>query len=154
MLTLAHREQGLIVPAGNPQGVRGLDDLSRPLRFINRNRGSGTRLWLDDQLKHLGISPDQVSGYSDEVFTHTEVAAAIQQGRAQLGLGIHAAASTHGLDFIPLFHERYDIVMPQELFSDKRFSPLFDKFFSRGFRHAVSTLSGYDVSHLGDQIIL
>jgi len=154
MLTLAHREQGLIIPSGNPQGVHGLDDLARPLRFVNRNRGSGTRLWLDNQLKHLGISPERVPGYADEVFTHTEVAAAIQQGRAQVGLGIHAAASTHGLDFIPLFHERYDIVMPQELFNDKRYSPLFDRFFSGNFRQEVSALSGYDISHLGDQIIL
>jgi len=154
LLTLAHREQGLIVAAGNPLRVHGLEDLTRPIRFINRNQGSGTRLWLDDQLARLGISPNQVLGYADESFTHTAVAEAIQQGRAQIGLGIHAAAASLHLDFIPLFHERYDMVIPQELFTDKRLAPLFDKFFSGEFRQGVQSLSGYDVTHLGDQIMI
>ncbi len=154
LLTLAHREQGLIVAPGNPLQVHGLEDLLRPIRFINRNRGSGTRLWLDGQLTHLGISPHQVLGYSDEAFTHTQVAAAIQSGLAQVGLGIHAAAASHNLDFIPLFHERYDLAMSQEQLNDKRISPVFDKFYSGEFRQGVQSLSGYDVTHLGDQIIL
>jgi putative molybdopterin biosynthesis protein len=154
LITLAHREQGLIVPAGNPDHVRGMEDLARPIRFINRNRGSGTRLWLDDQLNHLGISPDQVLGYNDEAITHTEVASAIQQGRAQVGLGIHAAAASHNLGFLPLFHERYDVVMAKEQITDRQLSPFFDKFYSGEFRREVENLIGYDVSHLGDQIVL
>lgn len=154
LLTLAHREQGLMVTPGNPDHIRGLEDLTKNLRFINRNRGSGTRLWLDDQLNRLGISPDQVLGYTDEVHTHTEVAHAIQQGRVQVGLGIQAAAASDHLDFIPLFHERYDLVMAKELISDRQLSPLFDTFFSSEFRRQVESLSGYDVSHLGEQIIL
>jgi molybdate-binding protein len=113
LLTLAYRQQGLIVPPGNPDQVHGLEDLARNLRFINRNRGPSTRLWLDNQLNHLGITPDMVIGYTNEACTHTQVALAILHGRAQVGLGIQAAAASHHLGFIPLFHERYDVVMPK-----------------------------------------
>jgi putative molybdopterin biosynthesis protein len=155
MLTLAHREQGLIVPAGNPQAIQGLEDLARQdIRFINRNQGSGTRLWLDDQLHRLGIAPELVPGYEDEAVTHTEVADAVHNGRAHFGLGIHAAAACLQLGFIPLFHERYDLVLPQEQLGMKQYSPMFDTFYSGDFRHRVECLDGYDVSHLGDQIIL
>jgi len=155
MITLAHREQGLIVAAGNPQAIHGLEDISRQdLRIINRNQGSGTRLWLDEQLKRLGIASELVRGYADEAVTHTEVAAAVHEGRAHFGLGIHAAAASLQLGFIPLFHERYDLVMPQEQLGLKQYTPLFDTFYSGDFRHRVESLDGYDVSHLGDQIIL
>jgi putative molybdopterin biosynthesis protein len=155
LLTLAHREQGLIVSQGNPHQVEVLQDITRPnLRFINRNRGSGTRLWLDEQLNRMGISPDQVSGYTNEALTHTSVAVAIQEDRADLGLGIRAAALSHHLGFIPLFQERYDLVIPQEQFIQKHLSPMFDAFYSGEFRHKVESLGGYDVTHLGDQIIL
>jgi putative molybdopterin biosynthesis protein len=155
LLTLAHREQGLIVPLGNPDKIHGLEDISRPgLHFINRNRGSGTRLWLDEQLNRMGLSPEDVPGYTDEVSTHTAVAIAIQEGRSHLGVGIHAAAATNNLGFIPLFQERYDLVVPKEQFEQKQLAPLFDAFYSIGFRHQVESLGGYDVSHLGDQIIL
>lgn len=154
LITLAHRQQGLILPSGNPDHVRGLEDLARNLRFINRNPGSGTRLWLDDQLNHLGIAPEQILGYSDEVHTHTEVAFAIHQGRARIGLGVQAAAASYQLDFIPLIHERYDLVMEREQITDKQLSPLFDTLSSGEFRRKVEKLAGYDVTHLGDQIIL
>jgi putative molybdopterin biosynthesis protein len=155
LLTLAHREQGLIFSSGNPHQVSGLADITRlGLRFINRNRGSGTRLWLDEQLSRMEISPDQVPGYVNEANTHTSVAVAIQEGRADLGLGIRAAALSHQLGFIPLFQERYDLVIPQEQFIQQHLSPMFDAFYSAEFRHKVENLGGYDVTHLGDQIIL
>ena len=155
LLTLAHREQGLIFSAGNPHKISGLHDIARQgLRFSNRNRGSGTRLWLDEQLNRMGISPDQVSGYSNEAKTHTEVAVAIQEGRAEMGLGIRAAALSHSLGFIPLFQERYDLVISQEQYIQKHLSPMFDAFYSGEFRHKVENLGGYDVTHLGDQKIL
>ena len=155
LLTLAHREQGLIISPGNPLKIHDLPDITRQdVRFINRNPGSGTRLWLDARLAELEILPEQVLGYSDEATTHTAVAVAIQTGRAQLGLGIRAAAYSHQLGFIPLFHERYDLVIPHELLSQQKLSPLFDAFYSGDFRHQVENLGGYDVSHLGDQIIL
>jgi putative molybdopterin biosynthesis protein len=154
LLTLANREQGLMVAPANPEHVHGLEDLARNLRFINRNHGSGTRVWLDGQLDRLGISPEQVLGYADEVHTHTEVAHAINQGRAQVGLGIQAAAVSFNLDFIPLFQERFDLVMAIEQISDRRFSTLFDTLYSGEFRRNVQNLAGYDVTHLGEQIVL
>jgi putative molybdopterin biosynthesis protein len=155
LLTLAHRQQGLIVSLGNPLKIQGLQDLARQdIRFINRNPGSGTRLWLDARLVELGILPGQISGYSDEATTHTAVAVAIQAGQAQVGLGIRAAASSFQLGFIPLFDERYNIVIPHELLTQEKLSPMFDAFYSGDFRHQVEHLGGYDVSHLGDQIIL
>jgi putative molybdopterin biosynthesis protein len=155
LLTIAHREQGLIVSPGNPHKIKSLEDLARPgLRFINRNRGSGTRLWLDEHLVRAGIDSQLVTGYEDEVCTHTAVATAIHQGLAGVGLGIRAAAASLDLGFVPLFHERYDLVMPQEQFQQKYLTPIFDTFFSGEFRHQVENLGGYDVSHLGDQIIL
>jgi molybdate-binding protein len=154
LLTLAYREQGLIVPSGNPHHVHNLEDLASGLRFINRNRGSGTRLWLDGQLNRLNIPPDKVIGYKIEAQTHTEVALAVLQGRAQVGLGIRAAAILHHLGFIPLFRERYDLVMQNERLTDQQFTPLLDIFYSGNFRQQVNSLGGYDTSHLGDQIIL
>ena len=155
LLTLAHREQGLIISSGNPYKIQGLEDLTRQdLRFINRNYGSGTRLWLDEKLSRMKIFPEQVPGYTDVVNTHTAVAVAIQEGRAQIGLGIRAAAASHHLGFIPLFQERFDLVLPQEQFKQKQLSPLLDTFYSGDFRRQVEGLGGYDVSHLGDQIIL
>jgi putative molybdopterin biosynthesis protein len=153
LLTLAHREQGLMVPAGNPQNISGLEDLIRPgLRFINRNLGSGTRLWLDGQLELSGIAPTSITGYAYEVSTHTAVASAIQLGHADIGLGIQAATTHHRLGFIPLFHERYDLVIPRELLDQKQLLPMFEAFYSGSFRQQVENLGGYDVSHLGDQI--
>jgi molybdate-binding protein len=154
LLTLAYREQGLIVQAGNPHQVRGLDDLMKNLRFINRNRGSGTRVWLDEQLNHLCINPSQINGYTNEAHTHTEVAEAIQHERAQVGLGLRAAAVSRNLDFIPLFQERYDLVLPKETLVDQQFLPLFEMLYSGKFLHAVNNLAGYDFSHLGEQIIV
>ena len=154
LVTLAHREQGLILPSGNPDQVTGLQDLRRGLRFINRNPGSGTRLWLDGQLHSLGLSPHQILGYANEVSTHTEVARAIHHGLARIGLGIQAAAATFQLDFIPLFQERYDVVMENEQLSDNQLAPLFDNFYSAEFRQGVACLAGYDTTHLGDQILI
>ena len=137
-----------------PCHINKFEDITKNVRFINRNRGSGTRLWLDGQLIRLGIPPEKILGYSNEARTHTEVADAIQQGRAQAGLGIHAAAVSRHLDFIPLFQERYDLVLPKEQLTDQQLAPLFDEFYSGEFRHAVEKLTGYDITHLGDQIIL
>jgi len=155
LLTLAYRAQGLMVAQGNPHNIRGLEDLTREdIRFINRNRGSGTRIWLDEQLSRMGISADQVPGYSNEVCTHTDVAVAIKQGQAQIGLGIQAAALSHQLGFVPLFQERYDLVLPHEHVTQNQLTPMFDTFYSGDFRRAVEGLGGYDVAHLGEQIIL
>ena len=91
--SLSHRQQGLLLPPGNPYQLHGLEDLVREnITLINRNKGSGTRLWLDKQLETLGIDPGQIAGYEQEAHTHTQVAAAISQGKANAGIGLQAAA--------------------------------------------------------------
>ncbi len=116
ILGFVQREQGLIVPRGNPKGIRGLSDLIRPdVTFINRQRGAGTRVLLDYRLKQAGISPHAVQGYERQEFTHLAVAATVASGAADCGLGILAAARALGLDFVPLDHERYDLIIPQSL---------------------------------------
>lgn len=153
LVTLAHREQGLMVAPGNPRHIHGLEDLTHPgVRIINRNRGSGTRLWLDQQLARLSLPAQALRGYEREVRTHSAVAEAIHSGRADAGLGIEAAARNCGLDFIPLFQERFDLVIPSEQVGDQRLRPLFDILSSLDFRRMVEAMGGYQTGHTGDQI--
>jgi putative molybdopterin biosynthesis protein len=153
MVTLAYRTQGLIVAAGNPKGVRSASDLAQTgLRFINRNPGSGTRLWLDGELERLGIPFEKIDGYEQVVNTHTECARAIVSGQTDAALGLQASALQHNLDFIPLFEERYDLVLPRE--QEDILAPLLDYIQTTEFRKTVSTLTGYTTTHSGEQISL
>lgn len=155
LVTLAHRQQGLLLPPGNPRQLRTLEDLAREdVVLINRNRGSGTRLWLDQRLHGLGIHPQQVRGYEQGVSTHTEVAQAVARGQADAGLGLLAAARQFGLDFIPLFQERYDLVIPQEQHASPLLQPLLDRLQAGDFRRAVEALGGYDTMHTGEITML
>ena len=152
LITLAYRQQGLILPAGNPQGLRGLADLTRAdVHFINRAAGSGTRIWLDQQLHRQGIPAHAVQGYDQEAFTHTQVAAAVAQGKATAGIGLEASARQVQLGFIPLFQERYDLVIPQENIENPRIMLLIDSFLSREYRHLIEGLGGYDITHYGEE---
>jgi putative molybdopterin biosynthesis protein len=106
------REQGLMVKRGNPKYVRSVEDLRRKdVRLINRNLGSGTRELLDRLLRHHGIAAKDVKGYDFEVRTHEEVARAVEEGRADVGLGLRATASVLGLDFVKVCDESFDFVV-------------------------------------------
>ncbi len=154
VVALVRREQGLLVRRGNPKGIKSLGDLSRStVRFVNRQRGAGTRVLLDYHLKLMGISSEMIQGYNQEEYTHLGIAAAIASGRADCGLGIAAAAQALDLDFIPLFQERYDLVVPKKFADDELLAPLFGLLSSRAFREAVSKLKGYDVSVMGTVIL-
>jgi putative molybdopterin biosynthesis protein len=151
IITLAHRTQGLMVAEGNPKGVKELADLAQPsVRFVNRNPGSGTRLWLDTNLRSRKIPIDHIRGYEKTVKTHTEAATLIQAGKADAAIGLQAAAHQHGLDFIPLFEERYDLVLPRE--QEKFLAPLLDYIQTNGFRKSLVSLPGYNTAHSGEQI--
>lgn len=151
MITLAYRTQGLIVADGNPKGVKRISDLVRPeVGFVNRNPGSGTRLWLDAELRRHQIPTGEINGYEKIVKTHTEAAALIRSGKADTAIGLQAAARQHGLDFIPLFEERYDLVLPSE--QEKVISPVLDYIQTAGFRKSLATLTGYNTAHSGEQI--
>ena len=150
LVTLTARQQGLIVPRGNPKAIRSLEDLARPdVRFVNRQRGAGTRILLDYHLERLGLTPRQVQGYTQEEYTHLAVAAAVASGRADVGLGIAAAAQALGLDFIPLFTEMYELVVPAEHYASEVLAPLWEVLADDAFRAAVAGLPGYDPAPMG-----
>ncbi len=153
LVTLANRVQGLMLASDNPKSLRGIADLQRSnVRFVNRNPGSGTRLWLDRELRRLGILGTQIRGYDREVKTHTEAAALIQSGKADAALGLQAAADQHGLAFIPLFEERYDLVLLRE--NEKPLRPLLDYLQTAAFRKGLHALTGYNPAHSGEHIPL
>ncbi|RMH00389.1 MAG: molybdopterin biosynthesis protein [Chloroflexi bacterium] len=150
LITLVEREQGWIVPPGNPKGVHGWEDVARPdVRIVNRQRGAGTRILLDYEMGRLGIESKNVRGYDREEYTHLAVAAAVASGVADAGLGIRAAARALGLDFVPLARERYDLVMLKESFEGDLLRPLLDLLHDAAFRKAVAAMPGYDVSAMG-----
>ncbi len=153
LVTLAHRQQGLIIAPGNPKSLQGLNNLTQSnVRFVNRKRGSGTRLWLDRQLESEQIPPDQINGYHWEVNTHMQVAEAVVEKRADAGLGLEAAARRLGLGFIPLFEERYDLVILEEAYQDKLLAPALDFLQTADFRQAVAGLGGYNTQQMGAEI--
>lgn len=150
LLTLAHRALGLISPPGNPQRLASLADLARPgVRFVNRQAGSGTRVWLDAQLHQAGVDPAVVAGYEREVPTHLGVARAVHEGEATAGLGIAAAANAYGLGFIPLVTERYDLVLPEKAWATPPARALVEAVRSTAFAAAVAGLGGYDTTETG-----
>ena len=152
LVTLAYREQGLLLAPGNPHQIQGIADLVRgDVSFINRNAGSGTRLWLDKQLGRLGISGEQIRGYKQVAQTHTAVAQAVAQGRADTALGLAAAAHQYNLEFIPLFQERFDLVMPTESLGELGPRRLMDALHGGEFRHMAENLGGYDTHHTGEE---
>lgn len=153
LVTLAYRRLGLIVLPGNPGGLVGLNDLTRKgLRFVNRQAGSGTRVWLDARLRKLGIAFASILGYEDECATHSEVARTVADGRAQVGLGLEAAAHPFGLDFLPLVRERYDLVMHESFYQTPAMQKLVAWLSSQG-KQALSGLAGYDTSATGEALV-
>ncbi len=147
---LAYRIQGLMFTRNNPLNIKGLRDLARKdIRFVNRQKGSGTRVLLDLRLKEEGIDPSSIRGYDIELDTHLAVASQITHGNADVGLGIEAAALSNQLGFIPLFRERYDLVMPLEVYQSPRITPMLDAISSEEFRKIVDRVGGYDTSQTG-----
>ncbi|MGE4298248.1 MAG: molybdopterin biosynthesis protein [Desulfovibrionaceae bacterium] len=154
VVNLAIRHQGLIVARGNPLGIAGVHDLgSGRVRFINRQRGAGTRILLDYHLKQAGIAPDQVDGYDKEEFTHMAVAANVLTGVADAGLGIFAAARALDLDFVPLARERYDLVIPARFAADPKLVAMGELIATRAFQDRVRGQGGYETTLTG-QVML
>jgi putative molybdopterin biosynthesis protein len=150
VVNLAIRHQGLIVAKGNPLSIRGVDDLTRDdVVFINRQRGAGTRILLDHHLKKAGIAPRDVAGYDNEEFTHMAVAVNVLTGAASCGLGIYAAAKALGLDFVPLAHERYDLVIPEAYMDDARIRTLIEIIGKKSVQTKIKAQGGYETDMTG-----
>jgi putative molybdopterin biosynthesis protein len=153
VVRLVHRDQGLLVAPGNPLGLTGIADLTRPgLRYVNRQRGAGTRVLLDHELGRLGVDPAAVIGYSREEHTHLGVAAAVAAGRVDTGLGIQAAARAFGLDFVPVAREPYDLVLRPTSLADAVLTPLWALLEQPDFRTEVEKLGGYSCAETGRRI--
>jgi len=153
VVRLVGREQGLILAPGNPKTITGLGDIARAdLAYVNRQRGAGTRILLDYQLEKLGIEPASVRGYQHEEYTHLAVAAAVASGRADCGLAIHAAAAALKLDFLPLYQERYDLIIPKEHHESARLMPLLQLLGDPEFQQTVASLPGYSTDSMGEII--
>ncbi|MGD8563097.1 MAG: molybdopterin biosynthesis protein, partial [Desulfarculaceae bacterium] len=121
LVTLAYRQQGLMVKKGNPKNILSFKDLAREdVSLVNRQGGSGTRVLLDYHLNELGISPEDITGYENEEYTHMAVAVQVLSGGADVGLGVLAAARALDLDFLPLVQERYDLCIPIQFLDDPR----------------------------------
>jgi molybdate-binding protein/DNA-binding transcriptional regulator YhcF (GntR family) len=152
---LVYRIQGLMIARGNPKKIGGIADLKRSgITFINRQEGSGTRVLLDIQLRQLGISPREIKGYEREMETHLAVGLNVARGEADAALGIEAAARSCDLDFLPLFRERYDLVIPIASYRSQLLAPLLETVVSEEFKEVVNRVGGYDTSQTGMTVFL
>lgn len=150
LLTLAHRRLGLITAPGNPLRLKTVSDLARiGVRFVNRPRGTGTRVWLDAQLRRAAVDAEAVARYDYEVNTHAEVARAIAEGTADAGLGIEAAAISYGLGFVRLATEPYDLVIPAETWELPPVQALATWLVGEDARSTIGALGGYETSETG-----
>ena len=150
MLTLVHREQGFIVPRGNPRGIKTIHDLFQDgLTFINRQAGSGTRVLLDYELSRNSLDADGIPGYDQDEYTHMAVAVAVLSGKADTGLGIRSAANALGLDFVPLVEERYDLLIPGEYWDAPMIQAVREVIDTPLFRETVERMGGYSTRDTG-----
>lgn len=152
LVRLVNREQGLIIRRGNPLGIKSLHDLAGEARFVNRQKGSGTRVLLDYLLAKENILADALTGYEDEESTHMNVAQAVLSGRADVGLGARSAANALGLDFIPVGEEEYDLVIPIRFMDDERILALLEIIRSADFKRVADNLGGYGTEKTGEII--
>jgi excisionase family DNA binding protein len=150
VVNLFRRELGLIAAAQNPLAIHGFEDLARQgVRFINRQKGAGTRVLLDLHLQKLGIQDSAIRGYENEVYTHFEVGLAVLAKEADVGLATAAIARLLGLAFIPVTWESFDMILSQATFFERGVQALLEVLHSETFRSKVGDLGGYDFAQSG-----
>ena len=149
LVECVQRTQGLMVRAGNPLGIKSLSDLVRA-RYVNRQKGSGTRILIDYLTKQKNIDPATISGYNREEYTHSAVAASIAAGTADAGLGIFSAAKAFGLGFIPIYEEQYDLLVQLDALSSVMVEKLLDILRGEEFARRLKQLGGYTLDHPGE----
>jgi molybdate transport repressor ModE-like protein len=150
LVCFANREQGLIVARGNPKKLMSMADVARKhARFVNRQKGAGTRALVDRMLRDAGIAPERIAGYGTEEYTHLAVAATIATGRADAGLGVRAAAARFDLDFVPLVEERYWLALRERTLATAPAQQLLKALSGKPLSRLARGLAGYDLSHAG-----
>lgn len=153
LVEFAWREQGFLVPRGNPRAISRLRDLARPdVTFINRQRNSGTRLLLDSLLARDGIDAARIAGYGEEEYTHLAVATSVAAGRADVGFGIRAAAEPFGLDFVPIARERYLLAYRAKAGGRRGLAHFLEMLRGGSARRLIGALPGYDASGCGAEV--
>lgn len=149
------RTQGIIVEKGNPKGIKNVKDLLKnEVKYVNRQRGSGTRILLDYYLKKDGLASEKINGYNYEMNTHLDVAMAIKNGTANAGLGIMEAAKIAELDFVPISKEEYDFLVSPEMIGDKKIENLIEFLKSEFFRDKIQELEGYTLNEPGRVVVI
>lgn len=152
LVNLAYRMQGFIVEKGNPLSIKNVNDLAdKKVIYVNRQKGAGTRLLLDYLLKQSGISPGEIRGYEREEYTHLNVAAAIAEGTAQVGLGVLSAARAYNLDFISVKEERYDLLMTREFLDSLAGKILLESIKMPEYKNMIEELGGYSLRDAGQE---
>lgn len=150
LIRFADREQGLMVARGNPKRLAGLADVAqRHARFVNRQRGSGTRRLVDRLLQDADVAPDSIRGYATEEYTHRAVAATIAAGRADAGFGVEAAAVELGLDFVPVLTERYWLAIREPLLATPAVQQLLRALAGKPLSRLGRRLAGYTLEGAG-----
>lgn len=151
IIRLVIRTQGLIMAPGNPLGISGISDLARPgLRFVNRQRGSGTRILLDALLKAFAVDPASIDGYERGEFTHAAVSAFVASGMADVGFGVEPAARQFKLDFIPMIKERYMLACRNENLEHAAIQELVSLLKGPEFRELLEPVPGYEPDQPGE----
>jgi putative molybdopterin biosynthesis protein len=150
VITFAHLEEGFAVAKGNPLRIRKAEHIARPqVRLVNREPGAGARRLLDRLLRQAGVPASAVRGYDRLLEGHLQVAQAVAMGAADVGVVARSAAVAHGLDFVPLSEERFDLVFPKEWSSDPRATRIVETLEGRAFRRELASLGGYDTRRSG-----
>lgn len=150
LIELVSRTQGFIVPAGNPKGIRSVRDLEQTgVRFVNRQRGSGTRALLEFLIAEAAIERNRIAGYENEEITHAAVAALVAGGLADAGFGVEAAAARFRLDFVPVAVERYFLACSKQALESPPVRKLIELLGSKAFRALVESLPGYALREPG-----
>ena len=155
LISCVGRQQGLMVAGGNPLNIQKFSDIARGgVRYVNRQKGSGTRILTDYLCAREGLDPVAIYGYDREELTHTSVAAQIVSGSADVGMGIYSAAKLYGLDFIPICIEEYDLIIPDHAWDTPMVRQLIATLKSDAFREKMLSLGGYTVDHPGEVLPL
>lgn len=153
LIKLVKRTQGIIVKKGNPLNIKSVNDLIN-VRYINRQKGSGTRILFDYLLKKNNINKDDINGYEREEFTHMSLAKAIENGDADCGLGVYSAAHIFDLDFIPICEEEYDLLLKKDMLNSEYINSLLCTINKESFINKVKSLGGYNLENMGEVVYI
>ena len=153
LIKLVKRTQGIIVKKGNPLNIKSVNDLIN-VRYINRQKGSGTRILFDYLLKKNNINKDDINGYEREEFTHMSLAKAIENGDADCGLGVYSAAHIFDLDFIPICEEEYDLLLKKDMLNSEYINYLLCTINKESFINKVKSLGGYNLENMGEVVYI